>query len=48
MTRVLVLGANGQIAHVATGPFLDRTDAEVTLCLRNARRLDRLREIVGD
>lgn len=43
MTKVLVLGASGQIARVATRLFLDRTDAELTLYLRKPRRLDELR-----
>jgi len=42
MTRVLVLGANGQIARVAMTLFLERTSAELTLYLRNAVRLERL------
>lgn len=41
--RILVLGANGQIARVATRLLLDTTDAELTLYLRRARRLDELR-----
>ena len=36
MTRVLILGAYGQIARVATRLFLEQTD---TLYLRNAKRL---------
>ena len=39
MTNILILGANGQIARVATDLFLTRTDARLTLYLRNARRL---------
>lgn len=39
MTKVLILGAYGQIARVATKLFLGETDAELTLYLRNARRL---------
>ncbi len=39
MTKVVILGANGQIARVATDLFLKDTDAELTLYLRNARRL---------
>lgn len=30
MTKVLILGAAGQIARVATRLFLDRTDADLT------------------
>ena len=54
MTNILILGAHGQIARVATDLFLKRTDARLTLCLRNARRLklsghaDRVREVEGD
>jgi uncharacterized protein YbjT (DUF2867 family) len=54
MTNILILGANGQIARVATELFLERTDARLTLYLRNARRLkisghaDRLRVVEGD
>lgn len=54
MTRVLVFGAHGQIARVAIDLFLDETDAELTLYLRNAERLghllgnDRVRLIEGD
>jgi uncharacterized protein YbjT (DUF2867 family) len=54
MTRVLILGANGQIARVATRLFLERGDVELTLYLRNARRLSglagnpRVRIVEGD
>jgi uncharacterized protein YbjT (DUF2867 family) len=54
MTNILILGANGQIARVATDLFLARTDVRLTLCLRNARRLkfsapaDRVRVVEGD
>lgn len=40
---ILILGANGQIARVATRLFLDETDRELTLYLRRSRRLDELR-----
>ena len=52
--NILILGANGQIARAATELFLERTDARLTLYLRNARRLkisghaDRLRVVEGD
>lgn len=52
--NVLILGANGQIAGVATDLFLKNTAARLTLYLRNARRLklsgyqDRIRVIEGD
>lgn len=39
MTKVLVLGAAGRIARLATREFLTDTDAELTLYLRNAGRL---------
>lgn len=39
MTKILILGANGQIARVATRLFLDRADVQLTLYLRNAHRL---------
>jgi uncharacterized protein YbjT (DUF2867 family) len=54
MTNILILGANGQIARAATELFLKRTDARLTLYLRNARRLkssghaDRVRVVEGD
>jgi nucleoside-diphosphate-sugar epimerase len=54
MTNILILGAHGQIARVATGLFLKGTDARLTLYLRNARRLklsgyaDRVRVVEGD
>jgi uncharacterized protein YbjT (DUF2867 family) len=54
MTNILILGANGQIARVATELFLEQTDARLTLYLRNARRLkisghaDRARVVEGD
>jgi uncharacterized protein YbjT (DUF2867 family) len=39
MTRILVLGANGQLARHTTQFLLDRTDAQLTLYLRRANRL---------
>ena len=42
MTNVLILGAHGQIARVATDLFLHETDAKLTLYLRNGERLRRL------
>jgi uncharacterized protein YbjT (DUF2867 family) len=39
MTRVLILGANGQVARNTTAFFLERTDADLTLYLRRANRL---------
>ncbi|MDM0021848.1 NAD(P)H-binding protein [Variovorax saccharolyticus] len=54
MTHVLILGANGQIARVATQLFLQHTDVALTLYLRSASRLkrsgpaDRVRVLEGD
>ncbi|WP_040949787.1 NAD(P)H-binding protein [Gorillibacterium massiliense] len=42
MSKVLILGANGGIARVVIDLFLRETDAELTLYLRNARRLKHL------
>lgn len=39
MTKILILGAHGQIARVATELFLSETDAQLTLYLRRAKRL---------
>jgi uncharacterized protein YbjT (DUF2867 family) len=41
LTKILILGANGQIARVATDLFLQETDVQLTLYLRNAKRLER-------
>jgi uncharacterized protein YbjT (DUF2867 family) len=53
VTNVLILGANGQIARYAIDLFLNETDAQLTLYLRNSRRLrnidsNRVRVIEGD
>jgi uncharacterized protein YbjT (DUF2867 family) len=54
MTKVLILGAYGEIARVATRLFLKQTDAQLTLYLRNAGRLKntghagRVRVVEGD
>jgi uncharacterized protein YbjT (DUF2867 family) len=53
MTRILVLGANGQLARHTTPFILDRTDAHLTLYLRRANRLknpdpQRVRIVEGD
>lgn len=42
MTNILILGAGGQIARVATELLIERTDCHLTLYLRNARRLQNL------
>lgn len=41
-TNILILGAHGQIARVATRLLLERTDANLTLYLRRATRLEGL------
>jgi uncharacterized protein YbjT (DUF2867 family) len=50
--NILILGAAGQIARVATQELLARTDATLTLYARNARQLgagaDRTRIVEGD
>jgi uncharacterized protein YbjT (DUF2867 family) len=52
--RVLILGAYGQIARVATELFLETTNADLTLYLRTAKRLkpftdpERVRIVEGD
>ena len=54
MTKVLILGAHGQIARGATDLFLKDTDARLTLYLRKAGRLkalghaNRVRVVEGD
>ena len=42
MTRILIIGAHGQIAQVATRLLLERGDAELTLYLRRSDRLSHL------
>jgi uncharacterized protein YbjT (DUF2867 family) len=51
--KVLILGAAGQIARFAIPLFLERTDAQLTLYLRDAKRVnslksDRVRVVEGD
>src|SRR4051794_9695249 len=53
MTRVLILGANGQLARNTTRMLLERTDVALTLYLRRASRLpnpdpNRVRIAEGD
>ena len=53
MTNVLILGASGQIARYAIELFLSDTDAQLTLFLRNSKRIikiesDRVRIMEGD
>lgn len=53
MTRILILGANGQLARNTTGMFLRRPDVQLTLYLRRASRLQnpdpaRARIVEGD
>jgi uncharacterized protein YbjT (DUF2867 family) len=42
MTRILIIGAHGQIAQVATRLLLERGDVELTLYLRRSNRLSHL------
>jgi uncharacterized protein YbjT (DUF2867 family) len=55
LPNILILGANGQIARVATDLLLKETDAHLTLYLRNTKRLklsghnaERVRIVEGD
>jgi uncharacterized protein YbjT (DUF2867 family) len=53
MVKVLILGANGQLARNATRVLLDTTDARLTLYLRRATRIknpapDRVSVVEGD
>jgi uncharacterized protein YbjT (DUF2867 family) len=54
MTSVLIIGANGQLARVATRVLLTHSEISLTLFLRNASRLkgqwpeDRVRIVQGD
>ncbi len=53
MTKVLILGANGQLARNTTRVFLEKTDVALTLYLRRASRLQnpdprRVKIIEGD
>ncbi|WP_141500016.1 SDR family oxidoreductase [Paenibacillus luteus] len=53
MSNVLILGANGGIARTAIDLFLEETDAQLTLYLRNSHRLHnmestRVRVVEGD
>jgi uncharacterized protein YbjT (DUF2867 family) len=54
LPNILILGAHGQIARVATDLLLKETDAHLTLYLRDAKRLkvsgpaDRIRVVEGD
>jgi uncharacterized protein YbjT (DUF2867 family) len=54
LPNILILGAYGQIARVATDLFLKQTDSQLTLYLRNAKRLklsgyaERARIVEGD
>jgi uncharacterized protein YbjT (DUF2867 family) len=53
MTNVLILGATGSLARVATDRFLKETDAKLTLFVRNGQPLKkvdptRVRVIEGD
>jgi uncharacterized protein YbjT (DUF2867 family) len=53
MTKILILGANGQLARNTTRVFLEKTAATLTLYLRRAARLanpdpSRVRIVEGD
>jgi uncharacterized protein YbjT (DUF2867 family) len=53
MKKILILGANGQIARFAIDLFLQTSDVQLTLYLRKAKRLrqlesDRVRVVEGD
>lgn len=53
MKKILILGANGQIARFAIDLFLNHADVQLTLYLRKAKRLshlesNRVRVIEGD
>lgn len=53
MTRVLIIGASGQIAQEAIPMYLDETDFDLTLFLRNQSKLpqydeNRVTVIEGD
>lgn len=53
MTRILVLGANGQLARNTTPVFLRHDEVRLTLYLRRAQRianpdLERVRIVEGD
>jgi uncharacterized protein YbjT (DUF2867 family) len=53
MSNVLILGANGSVARVAADLFLKQPDANLTLYLRDPRKLrtvdsDRVRIVQGD
>jgi uncharacterized protein YbjT (DUF2867 family) len=53
MTKVLILGANGQLARNTTRLFMETTDVDLTLYLRRASRLqnmasDRVSVVEGD
>ena len=53
MTNVLVLGANGKIAKLATAQLLENPDNHLTLFLRNSKRLadvasDQVKVVEGD
>ena len=47
MTRILIIGAHGQIAQVATRLLLERGNVELTLYLRRSNRLSHLADKPG-
>lgn len=44
MKRIIILGANGQIARIVRQRLLKETDAQITLYLRNAKRISDVNE----
>lgn len=53
MTKLLILGANGSVARVAIQRFMEHTDAQLTLYVRDAQKLKHVdtkgaRVVAGD
>lgn len=44
MKKIIILGANGQIARLVRQRLLNETDAQITLYLRNSARINDLNE----
>lgn len=44
MKRIIILGANGQIARIVRQRLLKETDAQITLYLRNSKRISDVNE----
>lgn len=47
MKKVLILGAHGKIARLVEQMIIDRTDLQITLLLRNARRLQQYEHLAN-